>query len=756
MPSYPLYPNFQDRPTRILLLLTLFIYLALGPLPSTHGLSPAPRDSHLAAVALAQLPLAFVPAPGLHSPSGRFLARTPQGDLFFSPTGVNLTLATNPAERAPTAHLRFVGSNPQVTLAPFTRLPGVINRLQGNDPARWQLNLPSYQNLAYHNLYLGIDLHYNGQAGRLKGTYFVAPQADPRQIRWRYAGAHTVQIDQVSGDLHITLATVSGQPGRQLHELAPVAWQEHGGQRTLVPVRYQLHADQSISFALGAYDATQPLTIDPFLVYSTLLGGSAADEGRAIAVDSNGNIYVTGTTLSPDLPSAGAPQATYAGPPSANFGDAFVAKLDPSGQTLIYLTYLGGSGQDIGAALAVDDAGNAYLTGMTESDNFPVLKAYQPNPGAENCSSPPCADGFVAKLNAAGNALLFSTYLGGEREENLGLLDVGTLDSKVGIALDSDKQVYVVGSTDSANFPTANAAFNTLAGLSDIFLSKLSADGQTLLYSTYLGGNGAEGSGGVAVGTAGNAYLTGYTLSGNYPLRNPLQDKNQGIPDLVISQIDTTQSGAASLIYSSYLGGSGSDYSLGIAVDDTGIYLGGHTTSLDFPLQNAYQTSNASAGAPLPREAFAAKLNPVGSALLYSTYLGGADYDVAYGLAVSAAGRIFLTGRTLSDNFPVLDPWQARRRDAHDLFVAQLDPGQSGAPSLVYSSYLGGIDSDYGYGLAVDSTQNIYVTGMTSGIGSESFPIYGKVGPADVNKGVLIAKLSPHSTERIYLPVVRR
>jgi hypothetical protein len=599
-------------------------------------------------------------------------------------------------------------------------------------------------------------------SGGLKGTYTVAPAADPAQIRWRYEGASQVRLDRASGDLLIDLPAASGGAPITLREQAPVAWQELDGRREPVAVRYELIAGPGaplIGFSLAAYDRALPLIIDPYLVYATLLGGGAGDEGRDVAVDAAGNLYVTGTTTSADLPQAGQPQPQFAGPGNANFGDAFVAKLNAAGDALVYLTYLGGAGEDIGDAIALDGAGNVYLTGMTESTDFPLQAAYQPAPGAQGCGAPPCGDAFVAKLSAAGDALVFSTYLGGSRGENVGLLDVGTRGLATGIAVDGAGEVYVTGATESPDFPTQGAAFTDSDGaFADIFVARLSADGQTLRYGSYIGGSGADYSGDIAVGPAGVVYITGGTLSATFPTEDPLQgDLGDAGGDAIVASFDTTLAGSASLRFSTYFGGDDTDRGLGIALDASGVYIAGHTASESgFPLESPYQDDNASAGAPIPREAFAAKLSLDGATLLYSTYLGGSANDVGYDLAIDAAGRMYLLGQTLSDDFPLEDEWQFSRRDSQDLFVAIIDPTIGGEDSLVGSTYLGSTGTDYGYGIAVDAAGSAYVTGITGGVTSASFPIGATIGPNGTGSGILLAKLGPGPTSRTYLPLLRR
>ncbi|MBK8902991.1 MAG: SBBP repeat-containing protein [Anaerolineaceae bacterium] len=728
--------------------LLLWALLIVAARPQLAPVSPA-------ADALT-LPLAFVANDEPGETAVRAQAHLPGGVLTFSPAEVTLSVP----QHGQNVRLHFAGANPTPEIALSQQLPGVVNYIIGDDPAQWKTQLPTYGGLVYQQLYDGIDLHYEGDSQALKGTYHVAAGVDTAVIRWSYDGVSSVRLDPRSGDLMLTLPGEANVEPVTLVEEAPIAWQVINGQHIPVEIRYTLNesanAATSLGFALGAYDPAYALIIDPSLVYSALIGGGGFEEGRDIAVDSSGNVYLTGTTLSTSFPNAGAPQNSYGGSTSSNFGDAFIAKLNPAGTALLYMTYLGGSGADIGDAITVDSQGNAYVTGMTESNNFPTTaSAYQQNRVTQTCSTAPCADAFVTKLNAAGNALVFSSYLGGGGEENSGLLDVGTRQNTTGIALDGSLNVYVTGVTFSTNFPTQNQAFGDGDGaFSDIFLAKLSTNGQTLLYSSYLGGDGAEHGGGVAVNTAGVATLTGATLANNFPTKNALQGSLSAAADAVVAQFDTTKSGSSSLVFSTYLGGDGSDYGFGIAQDSSGIYVAGHTTSLNLPAPNGYQTTNASAGDPNPRDTFLVKLNPAGSARLYGTYLGGSSSDVAYGLDLDAQGNVYLTGTTSSNNFPARESFESWT-DFRDVFVAKINPAQSGSASLVYSTLFGSPLNDYSYGIAVDGQGNAYITGYGSGAADDEFPIHTTIGVNGSGNGVLVAKFGPTALPyAVFLPLI--
>jgi Bacterial Ig-like domain (group 3)/Beta-propeller repeat len=369
--------------------------------------------------------------------------------------------------------------------------------------------------------------------------------------------------------------------------------------------------------------------------------------------------------------------------------------IDP----LIYSTYLGGSGDDEGFSIAVDSAGNAYVTGITSSTDFPTMNPMQPtNHG--NADGDCFCDAFVAKINAAGSALVYSTYLGGSG-----------YDSGWGIAVDSAGNAYVTGYTASTDFPTKNPLQAAQGGYGDAFVAKLSATGTALVYSTYLGGSFAEYGHHIAVDSAGNAYVTGDTGSTDFPTTTNAVQPVYGGPnsDAFVSKLNPTGS---ALVYSTYLGGSGEDYGYDIALDSAGnAYVTGPTNSTDFPTKNPLQGANAGSW-----DAFVAKINAAGSALVYSTYLGGRSEDGGERIAVDSGGQTYVTGYTYSIDFPTKNPLQGANAGGEDGFVAKINATGSG---LVYSTYLGGSGREGGYGIAADSAGNAYVTGSTT---STDFP----------------------------------
>ena len=396
---------------------------------------------------------------------------------------------------------------------------------------------------------------------------------------------------------------------------------------------YVINGRNEVGFKVGDYDASLPLVIDPVLVFSTYLGGSGDDTGNSIAVDSSGNVYVTGTTLSSNFPTQNPKQFSYAGN-----SDAFIAKLNAAGTALVYSTYIGGSLQDTGDCITVDSVGNAYVAGKSVSTDFPTT------PGA---LAPTYRggdfDGFVLKLNAQGNALIYSTYLGGSAN-----------DSAVGLAIDASGNTYVTGGTKSADFPaTPTAYLSSSSGNTDAYLTKLNSTGSALLYSTYFGGSDTDRGSSVAVDSVGNAYITGFTASLDFPLENAFQSNTGGSFDAFVAKINPAASGAASLIYSSYLGGSADDRGFGLALDLSGnAYVTGQTASNNFPVLNPQQ---ATFGGLF--DAFYAEISPAG-AKLNASYLGGSGDDRATAIALNSSGNVYLTGYTTSTNFPISNATQ--------------------------------------------------------------------------------------------------
>lgn len=565
--------------------------LALGAVASRE---PAASRS------FARVPLRFEPADQTAPAGVQFLARGPGHAYFLSPTEATLVLqsgtdksgSAQPQPKGalpePTANLttrtvrfQLVGGNPAAPLRGVERGGGTVNYLLGNNPEHWRTGVATFGKVQVAEAYPGVDVIYYPSDQQLEYDFQIAPGGKPEAIRIHVAGADSMRVD-TDGSL---LLRVGGETIRQ-H--APVAYQMDGAVQRRVTVAYRLEGDQTFSFTLGAFDRRLPLVIDPVLSYATYLGGAAQDTGWDVALDNGGNVYVTGGTLSPALGQSGGFQTNFAG--GTVVGDVFVAKLDPSGSNLIYLTYLGGTADDTAYAIAVDAAGSAYITGATYSTNFPTANALQPNlrgtpPGFFIPLYP--AEAFVTKLNPAGSALVYSTFLGGDQA------DLG-----IDIAVDAGGNAYVTGYTQSTNFPTTNAFQSVLAGGDDAFVAKIVSNGTALAYATYLGGTNTDQGQGIVVNVIGEAFVAGYTQSTNFPTKNAFQSWLAGGKDAFLTQLGAA---GTNLVRSTYLGGELNDMAFRIAMDSAGnAYVAGSKSGFLFPVTPSdlnpgglYQSSDA-------------------------------------------------------------------------------------------------------------------------------------------------------------------
>ena len=648
----------------------------LPPVPAASGAGAEER----AVEGYGNLPISFEPNVGQAPNRYDFVARGQGFGMAISATGASLALGTKEAQDI--VRLDLLGADRSAHPRALESLPGVVNYFIGNDPAKWRSGVSTFGRVAYRSVLPGIDVTYYGtNAGTLEYDFVVAPNADPKDIRVKFSGASDVALRD--GSLVIT--TASGAVTQE----APVLYQSIAGRRVPVDGRFSLAGDE-VGFAVGAYDHHHPLVIDPTLIYSTYLGGLKDDIGHSIAVDGHGAAYVTGSTTSTTFPTPPSPGSTA----HAGQTDAFVTKLDPSGQTLIFSTYLGGSKVDIGYGIAVDETGAAYVTGSTSSTDFPVEAPFQ---GSNAGGAGGGDDAFVTKLDAAGSALTYSTYLGGSGG-----------DSAHGIAVDETGAAYVTGSTSSTDFPMQAPFQGSNSGATDAFVTKLNDKASALIYSTYLGGKLGDSGYGIAVDGEHAAYVTGSTSSEDFPMEVPFQGSNAGSDDAFITMLRPTGS---ALIYSTYLGGSNSDIGYGIAVDgEHAAYVTGATSSTNFPTTPApFQGSNAGT-----TDVFVTKLNATGSAPIYSTYLGGSNSDSGYGIALGG-GEAYVTGATSSTNFPMQAPSQASNAGSFDAFVTRLNVTGS---TPISSTYLGGSSRDLAQGIAVDGS-GAYVAGYTL---STNFP----------------------------------
>jgi len=608
------------------------------------------------------------------------------GDLIAQREGDKVTESA--------VRLTFAGANRRPQIVGLDKLPGVSNYFIGNDRHKWRTNVAHYAKIEYKNVYPGVNLIYYGNQGKLEYDWVVEPGANPNAVRlaiqqWgRGANGSKSSGARLDRRGNLLIHTASGD----LVQSTPVVYQNVAGRRRAVKARYTFTGTDRVGFAVGAYDTSKPLVIDPVLAYSTYLGGTGADAGQSIAVDSTGGVYITGFTSSTDFPTMTPIQGTNAGNSQATDAsnrDVFVTKLNAAGNALVYSTYLGGNAGDDGIGIAVDGVGNAYITGETQSTNFPTVNAVQ---GVYRGFSG-SYEAFMAKLNTTGNNLSYSSYLGGNSDS-----------AGLSIAVDGAGNAYVTG-TASASFPLVNAFQETYNSgtCGTAFVAKFDATGTTLLYSTYLGGSDCNEGYGIAVDSAGNAYVTGYTYAYDFPTTaNAFQTTRKTVSVAFVTKLNATGS---ALVYSTYLGGS-NNYNMGygIAVDSAGdAYVTGYTNATDFPTVNPFQATLAGG-----EGAFVTKLNATGSSLVYSTYLGGSqggasNDDLGKSIAVDSAGDAYVTGDTRSSNFPIVSAFQTANTGNGNAFVTKLNATGNG---LVYSTYFGGSNADDGRGIAVDKSGN--------------------------------------------------
>jgi len=698
------------------------------------------------------LPMSFETNLGQTGPSIQFLSHGQGYTLFLRPDeavlvlqGAGSTAPANPHGQAANqvdelsaaqVYMQLVGANPRANVAHEDRQITRTNYFLGNDPSKWLTDIPNYGRIRYRSVYDGIDLVYYGNQRSLEHDFEVGPGADPAKIVLGFHGAKTARVDPATGDLILTIG--SGARHANLRLLKPVTYQESNGSRIEIPSSYKLLPHRQVSFNIGRYDRSRPLIVDPVLVYSTYLGGSGAnghgDQGNGIAVDASGNAYIVGTTYSTNFPLSATPYQSQNNSALAGHGSTvFVSKFNPAGTALLYSTYLGGSGGDEGYAIALDSSGNAYVTGTTYSQDFPVTCGVLQNVSFSFANAAPTT--FVSKLNPSGSALVYSTYLGGTGNDST----PSQGDVAQTVAVDSAGNAYVAGYTFSADFPVTTGAFQThfTAGptTSNAFLTKLNPTATALVYSTFLGGSGSNGAGdyanSIAIDASGDAYIAGSTASANFPVTSgAFQTTLKGSSNAFVAELNPTGKDA---LYSSYLGGSATDSAQAIAIDSNGFaYVAGSTYSSNFPT-----TSGALEGAAVAGSAyfanivgssaptgFVSKLNQDGSDLEYSTYLEGPGTSAA-GLSIDSAGDAYIAGtaavggagmgafgafQTTPDALPT------PTASSNAAFLIKLNPS---ATEFNYATLIGGSSNDSATALALDTAGNAYITGFAN---STDFP----------------------------------
>ena len=571
--------------------------------------------------------------------------------------------------------LSFVDANPHPRLEPFNRLDTHVSYFTGNDPAKWRADVPVWGGVRYKDLYPSIDLEISGENDQLAQRLVARENADLSAVLLRVEGADRLALD---GGL-LRLTTAVGVYALPLLQVSGVS----GETRSQPTISGNL-----VTSPFGSNPANVDLQSSVTgLIYSTFLGRSDVNNHTSVAIDASGAVYTSGETDSANFPTTpGAVDTSY----NDGSGDVFVAKLNADGSALIYATFLGGSATDSGRAIAVDSSGAAYITGSTGSSDFPTT------PGVFDPTY--SGNGFIVKLNPSGSELAYAAFLNGYGS---------------GIAVDTSGAAYVTGSTWSSSFPTTSGAFDTsFNGGKDAFLAKVNASGSALIYATYLGGGSDDAGWELAVDASGAAYLTGDTGSSDFPVTSTAFDKNlDGGHDAFVAKINTAGS---ALAYATLLGGSSFyDYTWDITADSNGsAYVTGYTWSADFPTTAGAFDINFNGG-----EAFVTKLNATGSALAYSTFLGGSGGEVGNGITVNASGNAYVSGITDSSDFPVTPgAFDSSYNGLDDIFVAKLNASGS---ALNYATYLGGSSSDSYTDIAIDENDTVYIAGDTY---SSDFP----------------------------------
>lgn len=629
----------------------------------------------------ANLPMRFEPNVGQSDAAVRFLARGNGYTLFLAQSESVIVLGKPAsAAQADVVRMRLAGANAASRVEGLEPLPGITNYFLGNDPAQWHTDIVSFAKVRYSEIYAGIDLVYYGSGRDIEYDFVVRPGADPASIRLSFAGAKGLSVNP-AGELVLAVA------GGELRQKAPVIYQQGPAGPALVAGSYTIAGNQ-VSFAIGAYDHSRPLVIDPVLVYSTYLGGSSSDQATSIHVGPTGDAYVAGITSSTNFPIQGTPASTNGGSQ-----DLFVTKMSLAGDSLTYSTYIGGVGTEVANDIAVSGAGTVYITGSTTSINYPVVT---PTIAAQVGGT----DAFLTKLTSAGNAIVYSTYWGSTGFEE------GTA-----VTVDPADNAYIAGNTSAPNFPTQTPFQAALAGGMDGFMTKFSVAGNSVVYSTYLGGAGDDRVFDMAVADDAAVFVVGSSTSANFPTTSAsVQPALGGGRDGFLTHFSLAGN---ALLYSTFIGGSGTDEVFGMIIDaPMNAYLTGRTTSPNFPRMTPAQLMYGGGA----NDAFVTKVNPPGTALVYSTYLGGAGDDQGQGIAIDGARNAFVTGSTTSANFPLQAPLQASLSGPSDAFVSKLNLAGT---ALIYSTYLGGATADEGFGIGVDLVGSAYVAGFTE---SDNFP----------------------------------
>jgi hypothetical protein len=691
----------------------------------------------------ADVPLSFEANHGQTNSDVRFLSRGKGYTLFLTSREAVLSLdkLDSRQRRTGTAITMKLQGGSDPTVQGLDPQLGKSNYLISQDSAKWITDIPNYARVQYRQVYPGVDLIFYGNQGQLEYDFVLAPGADPQLIRLSFAGVKKMRVN-AAGDL------VLQTKGGELRQQRPRIFEERDGVKTEVFGRYVIYRGHQVGFQIASYDPGRTLVIDPVLSFSTYLGTDlgCCDSQTAIAADSKGNAYVTGRTAIAKFPTT---PAAYQMDHASGYYDCFVTKLSRDGSTLLYSTYLGGSQDDYAGGIAVDGNGHAYVTGWTHSPNFPTTPgAYQTilndPPGGLSWS-----DAFVTKVAPDGKSLVYSTLIGGSSGDKGNSIALFKAVSPFGAP---EYIAYLTGDSCSTDFPTTAGALKTTSTAScdyqDAFVAKVAANGGSLLYSTYLGGSGDDRGSDIALNSSGDAYVTAFTKSNDFsPNANGFQLNLKGESDTFVVALYPNGN---SYHFGTYLGGGAREGGPSIALDSKGdVYVTGWTNSFDFPTtSNAFQISLGDNGAQ--GDAFITKLEGgKGSFLKYSTLLGDDHQDVSLSIAVDVSGQAYVTGWSRSTEFPTTSDALRPKNSSKvfsdgfplsDGFMTKMDP--NGKP--VYSTLLGGGQSDHGQSIALDVWNFIYVIGTTASDDFKTTPgvVQPKKGGLGLSTNAFIIKMS--------------
>ena len=647
---------------------------------------------------MAQLPLRFEENRGQFDSAVRYAARAGGYTLQLSAEGAALVMPGAGRTAAGRVEMSLVKANPSAAIAGLGRMPARTDYFVGTQQ-HWRTGVANYSRVQYSGVYPGIDVVYYGSHGSLEYDFVVQPGADPRAIRLKFRGGAKASVT-AEGDLALDLN------GQRILQKKPVIYQDTAGAGRRVAGRYALVGRNEVAFRLGDYDRSRTLVIDPVLVYCTYVGSSGADQIAAMKLDSKGLLYITGSTTTGEMPFVNGAYNNN----NSGLTDIFLAIVNTATADgsfpLVYFSYLGGAALDIPLGIDVDSKGVVYLTGSTTSTNFPIVGNAVQTTGAGSQQQ-----AFVAVIDPSqygGVSLTYSIYLGGTTGINTGR----------GIAVGKDGHIYVIGTTASTDFPVTTSAYaQVLFGPQDAFLCQLDPNSTSLVYSTYMGGELDDDGRSIAVGSNGLVYFAATTDSLQFPMEGSgYRQTLQGSIGIVIGVMDQTKFNEASLLYSTYFGGNGvGDLSevRKIALDSQNrVMLTGYTVSSSFPVTpDAIQLRAGGNG-----DVFVSLVNPGDPPrfLVYSTYLGGSQGEVAYDLAGDSSGNIYVTGYTLSPDFPVKNALQPAWGNGTNLFIAKIQPGTAGQTGLLFSTYFGSAGVYVGNGIAVGPDGSVYTAGYST------------------------------------------